>query len=143
MIEIRLQSVDAIDEMIKVMVHLEGFFSKVNPLVFYDLQKYHPECWERFQFFKENVLVAFVEENLQSGIKKGLYRKELNVKLMARLRIEEVEMGMNPSLFPPEKFRMNEVQLGLIDHFLHGIVTLKGYKLIDQYKKVLNRNSSR
>ena len=91
--------------------------------------------------FKEKALIGFVEENIKSGIKKELYRKELQIKLMARLRIEEVEMGMNPSIFPPNKFKLADVQISLIDHFLHGIVTIKGFKLIQKYKKSFNHLS--
>ena len=138
---IRLQSIDAIDEMLKVMIHLENFFGRVNPSVFYDLQKYHPESWKSFTQFKEKILIGFVEENIKSGIKKELYRKELQIKLIARLRIEEVEMGMNPSIFPPNKFKLIDVQISLIDHFLHGIVTIKGFKLIQKYKKSFNHLS--
>lgn len=135
--QIRLSSIDSIDEMLKVMNHLKNFFSRVNPAVFYDLQKFHPSAWEKFKQFKEKVLIAFVEENIKSGIKKDLYRKELQVGLIARLRIEEVELGMNPIIFPPDQFNIAEVQTGLIDHFVHGIASAKGLKLIEKYKKNL------
>src|SRR5437868_3098939 len=40
--EIRKQSADPIDEILKMMIFLGNFFNRVNPAVFYDLQKYHP-----------------------------------------------------------------------------------------------------
>jgi AcrR family transcriptional regulator len=135
MFEIRKNSKDSINEMVHVMNHLGQFFKRVNPAVFYDLQRYHPQSWNSFKLFKEKVLIGFVEENLKNGIHQELYRKELMIKVLARLRIEEIEMGFNPAVFPPDKFRISEVQLALIDHFLHGIVTMKGYKLIDKYRK--------
>jgi hypothetical protein len=45
-------------------------------------------------------------------------------------------MGFNPAIFPQNKFNMTEVQFVLLDHFLHGITTLKGHKLINKYKQV-------
>jgi AcrR family transcriptional regulator len=134
MFEIRKVSKDPIDEMVNVMGHLGNFFGSVNPAVFYDLQKFHPDAWRAFRAFKERVLIGFVEENLKKGIASQLYRKELNITLLARLRIEEVEMGFNASIYPPSKFSLSDVQLAFIDHFIHGIVTLKGYKLIEKYK---------
>jgi hypothetical protein len=56
--------------------------------------------------------------------------------VLARLRIEEVEMGFNSELFPPDKFKMLDVQIAMIDHFLHGICTLRGHKMINKYKEV-------
>lgn len=140
MYEIRNQSKDAIDEMLQLMAHLGGFFNRVNPAVFYDLQKYHPNSWNSFKAFKEQVIVGFVEDNIKRGIVQELFRKELKSKILARLRIEEVEMGFNPSVFPPEKYKLTEVQMTLIDHFLHGIVTMKGYKLIEKYKKIKRKS---
>jgi AcrR family transcriptional regulator len=138
--EIRARSVNAIDEILHVMNHLSNFFKRVNPAVFYDLQKYHPESWNSFKRFKEKTLIGFVEENLRTGIHEELYRKELKIKILARLRIEEVEMGFNPAVYAPEKFRITDVQLALIDHFLHGIITIKGFKLIDRYKRNQKKN---
>ena len=139
--DIQKLSVDAVEEILQMMAHLERFFNRANPAVFYDLQKYHPQSWNSFKLFKEKCIIGFVEDNLKRGIHQNLYRKELKTKILARLRIEEVEMGFNSAIFPPDKFKIAEVQLTLIDHFLHGIVTLKGYKLIEKYKKVLNKNS--
>ena len=138
MLKFRKGSHDSIDEMIQLMNHLGNFFSRVNPSVFYDLQKYHPESWLSFRQFKNKIVIYFVEENLRKGISNNLYRKDINVKTLAKLRIEEVEMGVNPSIFPPEDFRINDVQISLIDHFIYGIVTPKGYKLIEKYKNQIN-----
>jgi AcrR family transcriptional regulator len=133
--EIKRQSIDSVDEILKLMNYLGNFFSRVSPAVFYDLQKYHPQAWSLFKDFKEKHIIGFVEENLKKGIHQELYRKDLKIKILAKLRIEQVEMGMNPAIFPPDKFRISDVQLTLLDHFLYGIVTLKGFKLIEKYRK--------
>ena len=52
------------------------------------------------------------------------------------MRMETLEMGLNPEMFPPDKFKILDVQLALLDHFLHGICTLKGHKLINKYKEI-------
>ncbi len=138
-LEIRKNSLDAIDEMVKMMYHLENYFKSVNPAVFYHLQKYHPQSWNAFKDFKERMLIGFIEENLKRGIQLDLYRKEIKIKILARLRIEEVEMGFNPSLYAPEDFKITDVQIALIDHFLHGIVTPKGFKLMEKYRKSIKK----
>lgn len=138
--EIQNRSKDAIDEMLNLMTHLENFFNRVNPAVFYDLQKYHPQSWNLFKSFKERCVIGYVEDNLKRGIQQELYRKDLKIKIIARLRIEEVEMGFHPEVFPPDIFRITDVQLALIDHFVHGIVTMKGFKLIEKYRKIIKNN---
>ncbi len=134
--EIRKNSENSIDEMLQSMSCMSKNFSKMNPTLFYDLQKYHASAWSHFKNFKEKELTGFVEENLRRGIKSELYRKDLKVKTLARLRLEEVELGFNTEAFPHEQFNISEVQVALLEHFLYGVVTLKGYKLINKYRKI-------
>ena len=134
--EIFNNSKDAVHEMMGVMKHVSEMFSRMNPNLFFDLQKFHPGSWKAFRNFKENKMMAMVENNLRRGIKEGLYRPDINIKVLAKLRIEQVELAMNPAVFPPSKFNIGEVQVTLLDHFLHGITTLKGHKLINKYKQI-------
>ena len=134
--EIRKTSSNAVDEMFKVMACVSGTFCKITPNLFYDMQKYHPSSWERFHEFKEKSMQTFVEENLKAGISQQLYRQDINIKIMAKLRIEQITMVFNPAIFPPDKYVIRDVQLIMLDHFVHGITTLKGHKLINKYKHV-------
>ena len=135
--DIRKHSKNSIDEIMGAMSCVGKTFGKINPTVFYDLQKFHPAAWKHFRVFKEEKMQVFIEENLKRGIKQELYRKDLRIKILAKLRIEEVELGFNSLVFPSSKFNFTEVQIALLDHFLHGIVTLKGHKLINKYKEVI------
>jgi len=134
--DIRKHSKNSIDEIMGAMSCVGKTFGKINPTVFYDLQKFHPDAWKQFRLFKEQRMQGFIEENLKRGIKQGLYRKDLNIKILAKFRIEQVELGFNPIIFPSNKYNMTEVQLVLLDHFLHGITTLKGHKMINKYKRI-------
>lgn len=134
--QIQEESDNVIVEVFNMMKHMGMMFSKVNPNIFYDLQKYHPNAWKQFKVFKHDCMAKMVEDSIERGVKEGLVRSDLNAKILARLRIEEVEMGLNPDVFPPDKFKMLDVQLTMIDHFLHGICTIKGHKMINKYKEV-------
>ncbi|RYE37066.1 MAG: TetR/AcrR family transcriptional regulator [Sphingobacteriaceae bacterium] len=127
-------SSNVIEEMIKMMKYSEKIFSRINPIVIHDMQKYHPEAWAEFQKFKADVLVATLEELLKKGIKQGLIREDIDVKIMAKMRVNQVEMGFNPSIFPLVQFNTWKVQYQLMEHFNYGICTLKGHELLDQYK---------
>jgi TetR/AcrR family transcriptional regulator, cholesterol catabolism regulator len=45
-------------------------------------------------------------------------------------------MAFNPFIFPTPKFNIQKVQLQFIEHYLYGICTLKGHKLINKYKQI-------
>lgn len=134
--KIHTESENVITEVFGLMKHMSQMFAKLNPNVFYDLQKYHPEAWKLFNAFKEDCMETMVENAIKKGAKDGLVRTDINSKIIARLRMEEIQLGFNANIFPPDKFKIVDVQLELLDHFLHGICTLKGHKLINKYKEV-------
>ena len=129
---------DVIEEMINMMKCSEEIFSKINPIVIHDMQKYHPDAWKEFQNFKADVLIRTLEELLNKGIKQGYIRPDIDVKIMARMRVTQVEMGFNTTLFPLSEFSPWKVQYQFLEHFNYGICTLKGYKLLDKYKNINN-----
>jgi AcrR family transcriptional regulator len=130
------KSGNVIEEMINMMKCSEEIFSRINPIVIHDLQKYHPEAWKQFQNFKADVLVHTLEELLTKGIKQGYIRPDIDVKIIARMRVMQVEMGFNTAVFPVAEFNTWKVQQQFLEHFNYGICTLKGYKLLNEYKNI-------
>ena len=130
------QSGNVIEEMINMMKCSEEIFSRINPIVIHDMQKYHPDAWKQFQNFKSGVLVHTLQELLTKGIKQGYIRPEIDVKIIARMRVNQVELGFNASIFPVAEFNTWRVQQQFNEHFSYGICTLKGYKLLNQYKNI-------
>lgn len=125
-----------VEEVFNMMKNIHDIFSKVNPQLFYELQKYYPQTWKLLRDFKDEFILRMVERSLEKGIKEGHVRPDVNVKILSRLRMEQVELAMDPAAFPPDKFKILDVQLTIVEHFLYGICTLKGHKLINKYKEV-------
>src|SRR3569833_291944 len=136
MTEMLSKSGNEIEGMINMMKCSEEIFGRANPSVIHDMQKYHPEAWKEFQNFKSGVIVRTMEELLTKGIQQGYIRSEIDVKVLARLRVAQVEMGFNTAMFPVNEFNVWKVQQQFLEHFNYGICTLKGYKLLDEYKHI-------
>jgi AcrR family transcriptional regulator len=130
------QSANVIEEMINMMKCSEEIFSRINPIVIHDMQKYHPDAWKQFQNFKSGVLVHTLQELLTKGIKQGYIRPDIDVKIIAMMRVAQVEMGFNTTVFPVAEFNTWKVQQQFMEHFNYGICTLKGYKLLNEYKNI-------
>ncbi|MEO7212164.1 TetR/AcrR family transcriptional regulator [Mucilaginibacter sp.] len=128
-------SANVIEEMIKMMKCSEDILSRVNPIVFHDMQKYHPEAWQEFQRFKAEVIISKLEELLLKGISQGFIRDDIDVKILATMRVNQVEMGFNTQIFPIANFNSWKVQVQLLEHFNYGICTIKGHELLDNYKQ--------
>jgi hypothetical protein len=84
-------------------------------------------------------LIETMRRNMTRGISEGLYREDINIEVMAYYRRESCNLCFEPGAFPKDHFEMSRVQRELLEHFLFGIATEKGYRLIMEYrKKILN-----
>lgn len=129
---IEKSAVNAVDEIVKTMKFMSETFSHINPVMFYDLQRYYGDVWKHYENFKSKCVADTVHKNLQRGIKEELYRSDINIKILTQLRIMEMDIALNPEFYQQHKFDFIKVQLELIRHFLYGIATLKGHKLISK-----------
>lgn len=127
---------DPVHEMVMMMQHMEKTFRRFNPILFYDMQKHYPQAWQQFRQFKYECALGNIVDNLDRGKEAGLYRKSINSKILGLMRLEQVEMAMNPALFPPDQFSIHELQVQMLEHFLHGICTLRGHRLVNKYLQI-------
>lgn len=123
----------AIHEFVLLMRHMSGFFSDMNPVMLYDMYKYHSDAYGVFRKYRDKEIYRVVKQNLERGIREKLYREDIPVGILAKLRIEEVSMMFNPEIFSKEGYSFVQVQMELMKHFLHGIVILRGHKLVNEY----------
>lgn len=128
---------NAIEELFAVMNTTRKVFASIHPSIFYDLQKYHAATWKMWQEYKSHDFLIRIKENLERGISEGLFRKDLDVEVIARLRLAQIEVPFDETLFPRFRFELLHVQTASLEHFMLGIATLKGHKMINDYKHII------
>ena len=128
-------SENVIEELHQGMLKTKEMFSKINPLMLFELKKYYPKSWEVFNQCTEGEMQSHLIQTLKKGIKEGVFRSEINVEILAKMRLEQFQLIFDPQVFPPTKFSALEVSLQMFEHFVYGIITLKGLNLLNQYKK--------
>lgn len=127
---------DALEEIVKVSEGIKKDCEDMNPYLLHDLKRYYPNAYKLFSDFKDKYIIECIISNLERGIKEGVYRTTINVPILAKLRIHLIEAAFNQDIFPANEFKTGEVHLQLLQHFLHGIVTLKGHKLLNKYMQI-------
>jgi AcrR family transcriptional regulator len=131
---------NVMEEMVNMIKCAEDFFSKINPVVIHDMQKYHPESWQMLQKFKADVVVDNLQNIITRGIAEGYVRPEIDARIMARVHILQVETGFNATLFPPGEYHTWKVQMQIIEHFLYGICTTTGHEILSQHKNLITQD---
>lgn len=132
---------NAIHEVFMAMDMMAEMFRAMNPSLLFDMQKYHPTAYNRFQNHKNEFLFNTIRSNLQRGIKEGLYREDLKIDLVAQFRVDSMLIPFIPEFQSHTRFTLAEVQEELIELFLYGLVNLKGHKLISKYKLARHKKS--
>jgi AcrR family transcriptional regulator len=133
--KITADAANAIEEIHGIAKCMRRNVAEMNPSTLYDLQKFHQDAWKTFLNFKDKFIAGYVEQNMRKGVKEGFYRKEIDVKILARLRVEQVQIMFDPKIFPPSKFNFAEVQNQMLDHFIHGLLTEKGRDLYHKFQQ--------
>jgi TetR/AcrR family transcriptional regulator, cholesterol catabolism regulator len=129
-------SKNMIEELVTMTKGTEDVFSRINPIVVHDLQKYYPDAWMRFQTFKTEFLINTLEMLLFKGIQQGYIRPDADARILAIMRVNQIEMGFNTTKFPLSEFNVWKVQHQLLTHFNYGICTLKGIEILNKHKNM-------
>lgn len=131
----REESENAVHEVFLVMEMVEHLLGHMNPVVMFDLEKYHPKAFTLVSEYRNKFMYNMIKSNLEIGMQQELYKQELDADVLTRYRLATVFLMFNPELFPPAKYHPLRVITEITDHFLYGVVTNKGNKLIQKYKQ--------
>jgi AcrR family transcriptional regulator len=137
-IENQEKAANAIDELFLVMKQLDMSFRNMNPIILFDLQKFHTKAYQVFQDYKNNNLQKTVRLNLERGVREGLYRNDFDIEIMTQYRLATSMLCFQPDIFPYGKYDMSKVQCILLEHFLYGLVSQEGYKRVEENKLQLS-----
>lgn len=139
--EIEKQGLNAIDENFEIMKFLTSMLKTLHPSIMFDMEKYHPEIWKEMIQSRKETTYGAVKRNLEKGKQEGLYREDLDPKLIATLYINSIDAIFN--------FKNNpEIELSILDQYLEvfryhirGIASAKGVEyLIKKVNEQKNNN---
>jgi len=133
--EIQNQTSNTIEELIMMTKCMRENHNRINPVVFLELKKYYKKAWQIYLEYKSNVFYQSILSSLKRGIAEGVFRSDINVEILATMRMELVQLSFNDDIFPRDKFDFREVQNQLSQHFLNGLLTIKGKEQIENYYK--------
>lgn len=134
------ESENVIEHLVNTSKHLRRHVSSVNPGAMYDLKKYFPEGWKIFTHYKEEVFLKSIVKILKQGIDEGLFRADIDPEILGIMRMEQIQMPFDESLYPRERFDFTQVQMQLLGSFIAGILTEKGKELFIDYSKSTDTN---
>lgn len=131
----KIHAKNAVHEAFLAIDQTTELFSRMNPLLIFELKKYHPSAYKTFLDYKTKFLHTILKSSIEWGIADGLFRDELNVELMVQYRLETVLLPFMPEIYMSADAGVGKTHEELFYLFLYGISTPKGYQLINKYRK--------
>ena len=125
LVKINEEEDNVIQHFVRVSKFIKEQYSGMNPLILNEIKRYYPKSWKRFESFKNGLALKTMVDVLKRGKEAGYFREEIDVEILAMLRLEQITFDFR-SLPSASQFDMVRLQMELVDHFVHGILTDKG-----------------
>jgi AcrR family transcriptional regulator len=126
---------NAVHEMFLVMETMKEMTKTMNPGTMMELERHFPTAFDIIKNHKDEFFLSLIKQNLIKGIEQGFYRSNLDVEILSRYRLETIFIPFNLHAFPVSKFDPIKVHTQLMEHFVYGLMTEKGYEIMLQYKQ--------
>ncbi len=129
------ESGNAIDRFIAINRVISQELKQMHPSILFDIQKYYPQAWEVVREFKIDFITQLIKDNIEQGIKEGLYRENLEKNIVAFMYVT-----MADNLFTTNPLSMQysifHLHLELVRYHIRGIASEKGLNyLIENINK--------
>ena len=131
---IRDTASNAIELMVRLSLMLRSHISSMNPSILFDLYKFHRPAWEEWNKYKTENVRKKLMDVMDRGVQEGLFRPDIDKSILSTLRVEQIELAFNDSIFPHDTYNLELVQMQLADHFIQGLLTEKGAEYYKQTK---------
>jgi AcrR family transcriptional regulator len=129
---------NAVHEMFLVMETIKEMAKTMNPGTLMELEKYFPSAFDIIKKHKEEFFLSLIKGNINKGIQQGFYRSDLEVDILSKFRLETIFIPFNLNIYPLSKFDTVNVHAQLMEHFVYGLMTVKGYEEMQAYKQTKN-----
>ena len=123
---------NAIDKIFAINTMISEKLQSIQPAVIFDMQKYYPEAWAIMEEHKSVFIHNQIKENLEEGIKQGLYRNNMNPELVSRIYVTLINSIFDSPIYSLSNHSFKETHTEVARYHLRGITNKKGVEYMQQ-----------
>jgi AcrR family transcriptional regulator len=121
-----------IDQLLKMYDQNSKMMLNINPALIFELNKYYPESWSKLFAFRNTFIFDAVRANLEHGIRKGLYRYDLDIDIISKLYTSRALDIFNQDMFPPNRYPSRMVFRQMFVYHARGIASQLGLEYLEK-----------
>lgn len=129
------ENVNAIEELLSIAKNLIEQLHSMNPAVLHELKRYYPKAYQLMEDYRFSFIYKTMLNNLKKGVKQGLYRKDINADIVAKVYVARADIIFDTVLFPPSEYNWIEVYRESLLYHIRGIVAEKGLVYLTEHVK--------
>ncbi|RAK63178.1 TetR/AcrR family transcriptional regulator [Hymenobacter edaphi] len=103
------------------------------PTYFADLIQHYPEAWEVGQQHLMSYSYPQLHGLLNDGVVQKLLRGDINIGLVSKIIIEQLNMMLNEHIFPSSRYNIAEVFRSVYLYYFRGLCTDEGMQAASAY----------
>lgn len=126
---------NSINELFEIKAYVMKNLKNEKSSPQYQLQKFFPEVHLKMKKKHFEVMRGCVDENIERGIKEGLFRKNINPDFITRIYFAGMHNIKDEEIFPSSDFERNKLTTTYLDYHIRAIATTKGIQVLEETLK--------
>ncbi len=123
---------NAIEQLIEVSQMVNSLMKDHSPSYEYDLKKYYPETFRKLMSARRKMMYESMLGNIRQGKKEGIFRKELDEEIIAKLHLLRMENLQTNEIFDEDEMHSSKFFIEVFVYHIHGLATLKGLEILNK-----------
>jgi AcrR family transcriptional regulator len=129
------ESENVIEAIFNIMNIMMKHFQNMSPAFLMDMKRLHQDVMKKLDDIDALPYIRNNEMIIERGIKEGVFRKDIDVRIINKCMLEVAKMSNDKEIFPPDDYINKDVVRNVYINYLRGICTQKGLDLINHYEK--------
>ena len=121
---------NAIEQLIDVSQRVNELMKDHSPSYEYDLRKYYPDIYKKLMAARRKLMYDSILKNIRQGKEEGVYRKDLDEKIIAKLHLLRMEGIRSGEIFDENELRSSKFFTELFVYHIHGLATSRGLEIL-------------
>lgn len=138
--QLKQMELNAIDVLLEMSRISSDNHIRINPYVSYEIRKFYPKVYDSYFCNKKELIIDSILQNLDKGIKEGLYRQDLNKEIVAHLYFKKIEEFHTLEGEELRNFSYSKIFEVMFENHIRGIANKKGIEYFEKRKAKLNFN---
>jgi type VI protein secretion system component VasK len=98
-----------------------------------NVQTGFPKTWDEGMENLTSYSASQLQQLLNAESRNRLFRANINIQLVTKVLVEQLNLLLNPPVLPPDRFNMAEVFYSIFLYYIRGICTDEGARIAAEH----------